>query len=89
MSTSIDTFGQQHYSRAIYSFHFCQCKSSNIRLVVESLSLTSNNVFLLIYMYLSRVNSDHDLIGRVSVDVTNFYPGTEYLLTYNIYPTGE
>ena len=34
-------------------------------------------------------HSDHDLIGRVSVDVTNFYPDTEYLLTYNIYPTGK
>ena len=29
----------------------------------------------------------HDLIGRVSVDITNLRPDTEYLLSYNIYPS--
>lgn len=31
--------------------------------------------------------SDHDIIGRVSVDVTNLRPNTEYLLSYNLYPS--
>ncbi len=29
--------------------------------------------------------SHHDIIGRVSVDVTNLRPNTEYLLSYNLY----
>lgn len=33
--------------------------------------------------------SDHDLIGRVSVDLTNLRPNTEYLLTYNLYPSAR
>jgi hypothetical protein len=27
----------------------------------------------------------HDKIGRISVDVTNFHPDTEYILTYNLF----
>jgi len=30
---------------------------------------------------------DHDAIGRVSIDLSNFHPYTEYLLHYNIYNT--
>jgi C2 domain len=30
---------------------------------------------------------DNDLVGRVSIDITNLRPNTEYLLTYNIYPS--
>jgi len=32
---------------------------------------------------------DHDLIGRVSVDVASLRRNTEYVLTYNIYPTAR
>jgi len=31
--------------------------------------------------------SDHDFVGRVSVDVTNLCPGTEYQLNYTLYDT--
>jgi len=27
----------------------------------------------------------HDAIGRITVDVTNFCPSTEYVLTYNLF----
>jgi hypothetical protein len=32
---------------------------------------------------------DHDLIGRVSIDITNLRKDTEYLLSYNIYPSAR
>lgn len=33
--------------------------------------------------------SDHDLIGRISIDLTNLQKNTEYLLTYNLYPSSQ
>jgi len=33
--------------------------------------------------------ADHDLIGRVSVDLTNLRSGTEYVLSYNIFPSAR
>eukprot|EP00536_Pseudo-nitzschia_multiseries_P015431 jgi/Psemu1/246838/estExt_Genewise1.C_8860010 len=33
--------------------------------------------------------ADHDLIGRVSVDVTNLRSSTEYVLSYNLCPTAR
>jgi hypothetical protein len=33
--------------------------------------------------------ADHDLIGRVSVDLTNFRSATEYVLSYNICPSAR
>lgn len=33
--------------------------------------------------------ADHDLIGRVSVDLTNMRSGTEYVLSYNICPSAR
>jgi C2 domain len=35
------------------------------------------------------VIDDHDLIGRVSVDLTNLRKDTEYVLSYNIYPSAR
>lgn len=36
--------------------------------------------------YINRTGlGSHDAIGRISVDVTNLHPDTEYLLTYNLY----
>jgi hypothetical protein len=32
---------------------------------------------------------DHDLIGRVSIDITNLRKDTEYILSYNIYPSAR
>ena len=32
---------------------------------------------------------DHDLIGRISVDITNLIEDTEYVLSYNIYPSAR
>merc|ERR1712238_80830 len=33
--------------------------------------------------------ASHDLIGRVSVDLTNFRSATEYVLRYDIYPSAR
>ncbi|MGK3761763.1 MAG: hypothetical protein ACI8RD_014081 [Bacillariaceae sp.] len=33
--------------------------------------------------------TDHDLIGRVSVDLTNFRSATEYVLSYTIFPSAR
>lgn len=33
--------------------------------------------------------SDHDLIGRVSIDVTNLDVDTEYVLSYNLYESSH
>lgn len=32
---------------------------------------------------------DHDLIGRVSIDMTNLRKDTEYILSYNIFPSAR
>jgi hypothetical protein len=32
---------------------------------------------------------NHDLIGRVSVDLSTLLPGTEYVLHYNLHPTNR
>jgi len=33
--------------------------------------------------------SDHDLIGRISIDLTNLKRDTDYVLTYNLYPSSQ
>jgi len=33
--------------------------------------------------------SDHDLIGRISIDLTNLQKDTEYILSYNLYPSSQ
>jgi len=32
---------------------------------------------------------DHDLIGRVAVNISNLQPDTMYVLTYDLYPSGK
>lgn len=32
---------------------------------------------------------DHDLIGRIAINVSNLQPDTQYDLTYNIYPSAK
>jgi hypothetical protein len=49
----------------------------------------SSQLFLGVFDYDKGIFDDHDLVGRVSVDLTGFYPDTEYLLTYNIFPTAK
>ena len=52
---------------------------------------SSSQLFLGVFDYDAGVNpaDDHDLIGRVSVDVTNLRPKTVYTLKYNICTTAK
>ena len=47
----------------------------------------NSQLFLGVFDYDS--GSDHDLVGRVSVDLTNLRPGSEYLLYYNLYKSAK
>lgn len=51
----------------------------------------SSQLFLGVFDYDDGVNptDDHDLIGRVSVDLTNLRHDTTYVLKYNIYTTAR
>jgi hypothetical protein len=49
----------------------------------------SSQLFLGVFDYDSGLLDDHDLIGRVSVDLTNLRPDTEYILSYNICPSAR
>jgi hypothetical protein len=50
---------------------------------------SSSHLFLGVFDYDLSIVDDHDLIGRVSIDLTNMRPDTEYLLYYNIYDTAK
>jgi len=56
------------------------------RAFIFNIGHASSQIFLGVFDYDSGF-SDHDLIGRVSIDITNLRPNTEYLLTYNLYPS--
>ena len=45
----------------------------------------SSNLHVAIFDYDPGFASDHDICGRVSIDLANFLPDTEYLLKYNLY----
>lgn len=49
---------------------------------------SSSQLLLGVFDYDSGLD-DHDLIGRVSVDVTNLLRNTTYVLSYNIYPSSR
>jgi C2 domain len=52
---------------------------------------SSSQLFLGVFDFDSSINplDDHDLVGRVSVDISNLHRDTTYLLKYNIYPTAR
>jgi hypothetical protein len=52
---------------------------------------SSSQLFLGIFDYDEGINptDDHDLVGRVSVDLSNLRKDTLYTLTYNIYTTAR
>ena len=47
----------------------------------------NSQLFLSVFDYDS--GGGHDLVGRVSVDLTNLRPGSEYLLQYNLYKSAK
>jgi hypothetical protein len=50
---------------------------------------SSSQLFLGLFDFDGGPIDDHDPIGRVSVDVSNFRPNTVYTVTYNLYPTAR
>jgi hypothetical protein len=46
---------------------------------------SSSHLFLSVFDYDPSIVDDHDLIGRVSIDLTNMRPDTDHLLHYNMY----
>lgn len=46
---------------------------------------TSSNLHIGVFDYDPGFASDHDICGRVSIDLANLQPDTEYILRYNIY----
>jgi len=45
----------------------------------------SSNLHLAVFDYDAGAMDNHDICGRVSIDLTNFRPSTEYMLRYNLY----
>ena len=58
------------------------------RAFILNMKHPSSQIFLGVFDYDGAL-SDHDIIGRVSVDLTNLRPNTEYLLSYNLYPSAR
>lgn len=42
-------------------------------------------VFLAVFDSDSNSMSNHDLVGRISIDISNFRRNTVYILQYNLY----
>lgn len=56
------------------------------RAFILNIGHASSQIFLGVFDFDAGFDNN-DLIGRVSIDITNLRPNTEYLLTYNIYPS--
>jgi len=48
---------------------------------------TSSQLFLAVFDSDAHPMSSHDLIGRISIDLSNFMSGSTYNLHYNLFPT--
>ncbi|EJK45473.1 hypothetical protein THAOC_35911 [Thalassiosira oceanica] len=59
------------------------------RAFIFNMSHTSSQLFLGVFDADGPSLSSHDLVGRVSVELSNAVPDTEYFLTYNLYPTAK
>jgi hypothetical protein len=49
----------------------------------------SSDLFIGVFDHDTGTVDDHDMIGRIAVNVSNLQPDTLYTLTYNIYPSGK
>lgn len=56
------------------------------RAFILNIGHASSQIFLGVFDFDAGFD-DHDLIGRVSIDITNFRPDTEYNLTYGLFPS--
>jgi len=56
------------------------------RAFIFNMSHTSSQLFLGVFDADGGSLNSHDLVGRVSVELSNAVPDTEYFLTYNLYP---
>lgn len=59
------------------------------RAFIFNMMHTSSQLFLGVFDYDGNTLSDHDFIGRVSVDLSNFQPDTVYVLQYKLYPVSS
>jgi len=57
------------------------------RAFIFNMMHTSSQLFVGVFD--TDVHTAHELIGRVSVDLTNFIPNMIYTMTYNLYPTAK
>lgn len=56
---------------------------------IFSMAHPSSQLFIGVFDFDSSPLDDNDFIGRVSVDLSNFRRGTEYVLGYNMYPSAR
>ncbi len=59
------------------------------RAFIFNMMHTSSQLFIAVFDSDDTPLNDHDLCGRVSVDLSNFRPDTIYTLDYNLYPTAK
>mmetsp|Transcript_26255 Transcript_26255/g.56904 ORF Transcript_26255/g.56904 Transcript_26255/m.56904 type:complete len:975 (-) Transcript_26255:79-3003(-) len=49
----------------------------------------NSQLFLGVFDYDSGAQNEHDMVGRVSVNLTDFRPGSEYLLHYHLFKSAK
>jgi hypothetical protein len=59
------------------------------RAFILNMQHSSSQIFIGVFDFDAGMIDDHDLIGRVSIDLTNLRKDTEYILSYNIYPSAR
>ena len=59
------------------------------RAFVFNMMHTSSQLFIAVFDSDDTPLNDHDLCGRVSIDLCNFMPDTVYTLDYNLFPTAK
>mmetsp|Transcript_11555 Transcript_11555/g.25337 ORF Transcript_11555/g.25337 Transcript_11555/m.25337 type:complete len:715 (+) Transcript_11555:140-2284(+) len=59
------------------------------RAFIFNMMHTSSQLFLAVFDSDITPLSSHDLVGRVSINISNFRPNSVYLLQYNLYPTAK
>lgn len=61
---------------------------SNRAFVFHMMS-SSSPLYLGVFDYDPGIGDDHDLIGRVAIDLTNMHKNTTFVLKYDIFPTAK
>jgi hypothetical protein len=59
---------------------------TNSAFILKIVQHSSSKIFIGVFDFDAGAMDDHDLIGRVSIDLTNLRKDTGYILSYNIYP---